>query len=158
MHGDAFENIGAFDISEGDILKFDIALDRFVQCGLTFHHFRFGLEQVVDAVGAGEESLELVEGFAEAGEWPEKALGHEDEHAIDTDFERAIEGEPAADKEGAGEPGEDSHADERYECGGELDRIFVGLAVIVADAGEALGFTRFGGKRFDGGDSADVGG
>lgn len=34
----------------------------------------------------------------------------------------------------------------------------VGLAVIVTDFGESVGFARFGGEGFDGGDSADIGG
>lgn len=78
LHGDVIENIGAFDITEGDIFEFDFALDGVGEFGLALNHLGFGLQEVVDAVGAGEESLELIEGFAESGEGPEEALGHED--------------------------------------------------------------------------------
>lgn len=125
---------------------------------MAFDHLGFGVEEILDAVGAGEEALELVEGFAEGGEGPEEALGHEDEDGIDSDAEGAIEGEPSADEEGSGEPGEDAHADEGDKCGGELDGFLVCGSVLVADGGEAFGFAGFGCEGFDGGDSAEVGG
>lgn len=157
VHRNAFEDGGARDVAEGDVLEFDFALDGGGEVFLTFDHLGLGVEKVLDAVGTGEEALELVEGFAEAGEGPEEALGHEDEDGIDSDAEGAIEGEPSADEEGSGEPGEDSHADEGDKCGGELDGFLVGGAVFVADGGEAFGFAGFGGEGFDGGDSAEVG-
>lgn len=143
VHRNAFEDGGARDVAEGDVLEVDFALDRGGEGFLTFDHLGFGVEEVLDAVGAGEEALELVEGFAEAGERPEEPLGHEDEDGIDSDAESAIEGEPSADEEGAGEPGEDSHADEGDEGGGELDGFLIGGAVFVADGGEAFGFAGF---------------
>lgn len=158
MHGDVVEDGGAFDVGEGDVFEFDFAFWYGGEGGLPFDHLGFGFEQVVDAVGAGEKSLELVEGFAEAGEGPEQALGHEHQNAIDADAEGAIESEPTADEQGAGESGEDAHADEGDECGGEFDSVLVSLAVVVADFGKPLGLAGFGGECFDGGDSADIGG
>lgn len=158
VHRNAFEDGGAFDVAECDVLEVDFALDGGGEEFLTFDHLGFGVEEVLYAVGTGEEALELVEGFAEGCEGPEEALGHEDENGIDSDAEGAIESEPSADEEGSGESGEDAHADEGDECGGELDGFLVGGAVFVAYGGEAFGFAGFGGEGFDCGDSAEVGG
>lgn len=97
-----------------------------------------------------------IQGIPKTGEGPKEALGDENEYRVDPDCKLASESHTSAKDENGDEAAHDDHADEGHEGGGEFDGGFVGRAVEIALTRDAIEFVTFGGKGFNGGDTAQV--
>ena len=154
--GDSLQDVRPAAIAKGDVLQRDFAAHPGGQGGGAVLHRRLGVHEAKNAPRGGHGPLEEVKGFTEAGHGPQQALGHEDQHRKDRDFQLAVQGHPPAHEQGAGEARQDAHANERHKGGGKADGVSVGLAVVVAHPLDAPGLGLFGGEGLDGGDAAQV--
>jgi hypothetical protein len=116
------------------------------------------VEQAQDAPRRGHGALVEVGDFGKPRHRPEQALGQEDEQAIGADLHLAGQRQPAADQEGGEKAGQDRHADDRDEGGGDADRRPVRLDITEAFLGQRRRLARLGAKGADGLEALQVGG
>ena len=98
----------------------------------------------------------MIERVAQARQWPEQALGHEDQHAVRAHVELAVDHHEAAKKHDGDEAGDDHHANDRYKAGTDLDCILIALAILIAGLAHAGQFILFSREALDGGDAAEI--
>ncbi len=121
------------------------------------HDGGVGVDQIEHTVGRRHRPLVLVERLAQPGEGPQQPLGEVHHHAVGPDAEaRALDGEEAAEDEGAGEAHQDGHADEWREGRAERDGSAIGFAVVVGFGGDAVHLALLGHEALDGGDAEQV--